>query len=434
MRTLFAIFAVLAAATAQADSFAITGAKVHTVGPAGTLENAVVVVENGLVREVGPDAEIPAGATRIEADGKVVTPGLFTPVGQVGVVEVNAVSGTVDYIQRGDDFAASFDIADAFNPRSTLVPINRIEGITRAAITPEATSPEQMARFFSHVLSGLGAIVHLGGPEEPIVRRHAMLVANFGERGGSLVGGSRAAALLELRSAFEDARDYAANREAFERGARREYSVSRSDLEALADVLEDRIPLLAHADRASDIRVLVEFAAEFDLPLIVAGGAESWLVADELARADAAVVLSSVNNLPGSFDELNARLDTAALLEEAGVTFTFGSNGNMQTHNARNLTQAAGIAVANGLTWEAALRSITLTPAEIYGVADRLGSIEPGKEADLVVWGGDPLELTNYPEQVFIRGEAVPMQSRQTLLRDRYLDDAARPPAFRHPD
>jgi len=192
--------------------------------------------------------------------------------------------------------------------------------------------------------------------------------------------------------------------------------------------------LLAHADRASDIRVLVDFSAEFGLPLIVAGGAESWLVAEELAAADAAVVLSSVNNLPGSFDELNARLDTAALLEEAGVTFTFGSNGNMQTHNARNLTQAAGIAVANGLTWEAALRAITLTPAEIYGVADRLGSIEPGKEADLVVWGGDPLELTNYPERVFIRGEAVPMQSRQTLLRDRYLDDGERPPAFRHPD
>jgi len=435
MRALFVIVAVLAAAAAQADTFAITGATVHTVGPAGTLENAVVVVENGIVREVGPEAEIPAGATRIEADGKVVTPGLFTPVGQIGVVEVNAVSGTVDYIQRGEDFAASFDIADAFNPRSTLVPINRIEGITRAAITPEGTAyPDEMARFFSHVLSGLGAIVHLGGPEEPIVRRHAMLVVNFGERGGSLAGGSRAAALLELRSALEDARDYAANREAFERGARREYSVSRADLEALTNVLEDRVPLLAHAERASDIRVLVDFAAEFGLPLVVAGGAEAWLVADELAAADAAVVLSSVNNLPGSFDELNARLDTAALLEEAGVDFTFGSNGNMQTHNARNLTQAAGIAVANGLTWEAALRSITLTPAEIYGVADRLGSIEPGKEADLVVWGGDPLELTNYPEQVFIRGEAVPMQSRQTLLRDRYLDDGGRPPAFRRPD
>jgi len=435
MRALFVIVAVLAAAAAQADTFAITGATVHTVGPAGTLENAVVVVENGIVREVGPEAEIPAGATRIEADGKVVTPGLFTPVGQIGVVEVNAVSGTVDYIQRGEDFAASFDIADAFNPRSTLVPINRIEGITRAAITPEGTAyPDEMARFFSHVLSGLGAIVHLGGPEEPIVRRRAMLVVNFGERGGSLAGGSRAAALLELRSALEDARDYAANREAFERGARREYSVSRADLEALTNVLEDRVPLLAHAERASDIRVLVDFAAEFGLPLVVAGGAESWLVADELAAADAAVVLSSVNNLPGSFDELNARLDTAALLEEAGVTFTFGSNGNMQTHNARNLTQAAGIAVANGLTWEAALRAITLTPAEMYGVADRLGSIEPGKEADLVVWGGDPLELTNYPEQVFIRGKAVPMQSRQTLLRDRYLDDGARPPAFRHPE
>lgn len=433
MKRALATVALLLPTALFADSFVVTGARVHTVGPQGTLEDAVILVEDGVIEAVGRDVAVPAGTRRIDAEGKVVTPGLFSPVGQIGVTEVGAVAGTVDYVQRGREFTASFDIADAFNPRSTLVPVNRIEGITRAAIVPAGRQPDEMGNV-SDVLSGLGSIVHLGGSDDSIMRRGAMLVVNLGESGGELAGGSRAAALLELRSALDDALDYADHRDEYDSGDRREYSVSRRDLEALQAVVDGTVPLLVHADRASDIRVLLSLAREYDLGLVIAGGAEAWMVADELAAAGAGVILSAVNNLPGNFDRLNARLDSGALLEAAGVAVTFGHNGNMQTHNARNLTQAAGVAVANGLTWEAALRAITLTPATFFGVADRVGSIETGKEADLVIWPGDPLELTNFPEQVFIRGVAVPMESRQTLLRDRYLQsESGLPPAFRRP-
>lgn len=415
-----------------AEPLAITGATVHTVGPRGTLEAATILVDDGRIVAVGRDIDIPAGTERIDATGKIVTPGLFSAIGNVGVTEVSGVDGTVDYVQRGDRYTASFDIADAYNPASTLIPVNRLEGVTRAAVLPAGSgSPDELGNA-SRILSGLGAIVQFGTTGDPLVRRRAALVVNLGESGGRMAGGSRAAALLELRTALDDALDYAGHRAEFDSGDRREYSLSRADLEALQDVIEGRIPVVAHADRASDIRVLVELAADYRLPLIIAGGAEAWLLAGELAQANVGVILSAVNNLPGNFDELNVRLDAGVVLEAAGVPVTFGASRNMHDHNARNITQAAGIAVANGLTWEAALRAITLTPAELYGVADASGSIEPGKDADLVLWTDDPLELTSYPEQVWIRGAEVPMESRQTLLRDRYLDRADnRPPAFR---
>lgn len=416
---------------ANAQDFVIEGARVHTVGPQGTLDNASILVRDGMIAAVGTDIDVPGGTETIDASGKVVTPGLFSPLGQIGLTEVNVVRGTVDYVQRGEDFAAAFDIADAYNRRSTVVAVNRIEGITRAAITPRGAAPDEFGNV-SHVLAGLGAIVNLGDDDAPVTKRRAMLVAHFGEGGGSLAGGSRAAALLAFRTALDDAQDFAEHRDAYDSGARRAYSVSRADLEALQPVLNAAIPVLAYVDRASDIRTLLAIAAEYGLRLVIAGGAEAWMLADELAAADVAVILSAFDNLPGSFDQLNARIDSAALLEAAGVSFAFGGNRNTQNHNARNITQAAGVAVANGLSWEAALRAITRAPAEFYGVADRLGSVEAGKAADLVIWPDDPLELTSFPEQVIIDGVAVPMESRQTLLRDRYLrSDSNLPPAFR---
>ena len=257
------------------------------------------------------------------------------------------------------------------------------------------------------------------------------MVANLGENGGGLAGGSRAAALMTLRTALEDARDYGRNREAYNQRNRRDYSLSQSDLEALQRVLEGEIPLLVRVQRATDIRTVIQLAGEYDIRAIVMGAAEAWLLADELAAAEIPVILDSMANLPQDFDRLNARLDSASLLSAAGVRVVLGGAGANQNHNARNITQAAGIAVANGLDWQAALRAVTLTPAELYGVADVLGSIEQGKRADLVIWDSDPLELTSYPAQVLIGGTEVPMESRQTLLRDRYLDLTATPPAFR---
>jgi imidazolonepropionase-like amidohydrolase len=427
---LLALIVLLIANGVGAQTTAITGATVHTVGPAGTLTNATIIFDRGRITAVGVDIAIPANANRVDATGKIVTPGLFSPLGQLGLSEVSAVAGTNDAMQRGDAFTASFNVAEAFNPRSILIAISRIDGVTRAGITPRAGSPDGEGNV-SHVLSGLGSIVHLGDSPEHLVKRAAVVVANFGETGSGVAGGSRARAIQILRAALDDARDYARNRAAVERGDWRDYSVSITDLKALQAVLAGNVPLLFNVDRASDISVVLNIAEEYNIRAIVAGGSEAWMVADQLAAAAVPVILNGINNLPGNFDRINARLDSADILVEAGVKVAFGANA--QTHNARLLTQTAGISVAYGLTWDQALEAITLAPAEIYGVEASVGSIEPGKDADFVIWTGDPLELTSYPEQVYIQGTAVSMASRQTLLRDRYLrTDRDKPPAFRN--
>jgi len=416
---------------ANADTIAITGARVHTMAAAGTLENATVVIQDGQIVAVGTDVAIPEVATRIDASGKILTPGILSPFGQLGLVEVNAVAGTVDAVQRGTQYSASFDVADAYNPRSILVAVNRSEGITGALIAPMPFEPDEYGNV-SSVFSGQASFVSLRAAPGFLLRRGAALLVNLGESGSDLAGGSRAAALQVLRSALVDAQDYRQHKAAWERGDRRDYSVTGADLEALQPVLDGKVPLLVRVNRASDISVLLGLAKEFSLRMILLGAAEAWMVAAELAAADVAVILDTTNNLPGSFDELNARLDAAAILSAAGVRLTFGAENSSQTHNASNITQAAGIAVANGMNWDMALRAITRTPAEIFGVADRLGSLEPDKAADLVVWTADPLELTSFPESVFIGGEAVSLENRQTQLRDRYLNpDPERPPAFR---
>lgn len=435
MKTLLKILLLsvpFVAAGAYAQSGAIVGATVHTVGPQGTIENATVVFEDGVITAVGRNVAVPAGIERIDGGGKIVTPGIFSPFGQLGLVEVGAVEGTVDAIQRGEQYSAGFDVSYAFNPNSTLIAINRIEGVTRAVIAPQASAPDDQGNS-SGVFSGLASVVHLGDDPEFVVRRGAALLTHLGETGSAVAGGSRAAAMMTLRTALDDANDYARNRAAYERGDWREYSIGAADLGALQGVLSGDVPLLVNADRASDIAAALDLADEYDLQLIVLGGAEAWMLADRLADSGASVILSATGNLPGNFDRINARLESGAILADAGVRIAFGGDSSTQTHNARNLTQAAGNAVANGLGWDEALAAITLAPAEMYGVGERLGSVAAGKDADLVIWPADPLELTTYPDQVLIRGASIPMESRQTLLRDRYLSPHGdRPPAFRH--
>ncbi|MEE8079256.1 MAG: amidohydrolase family protein [Pseudomonadales bacterium] len=419
-----------AASAASAQTTAITGATVHTVAPEGTLENATIVIENGQIAEVGTGIQVPAGAEVIDASGKIITPGLFSAMGQIGLSEVGAVTGTNDAVQRGDDFSAGFDIANAYNRRSVVIPISRIDGITRALIAPRAGRPDEQGNS-SRVLSGLASVVQLGDSGDYLTRHGVAVVANFGEAGSAVAAGSRAAAIQELRAALADALDYRRNRAAYERGNWREYSVSSADLKALVSVVEGDRSMIFAANRASDIEIVIKLASEFGLSAIIIGGAEAWMLANELAAANVSVIIDGTANLPGNFDRINARLETGGILAAAGVRVAFGAGA--QTHQARNITQSAGNAVANGMDWDAALEAITLAPAEMYGVAAEVGSIEPGKSADLIIWGADPLELTSYPEQVFIQGESVPMESRQTLLRDRYLQtDTDKPPAFRN--
>jgi len=411
---------------AAAGTTAIVGGKVHTVGPQGTIEGATVLIVDGRIAAVGADVSVPSGAETIDARGKIVTPGLFSPFGQLGLVEVGYSAGPLDYAQRGTQFTAGFDVADAYNPRSTLIPVNRIEGVTRAVVAPTPAYPDENGS--GHILAGLAAIVNLGD-HDVLDQRGAAMVVVLGEGGSYFAGGTRTAAWLTLRNALDEAIDYREHKADFERGMRRDYVHSMNDLEALQGVINGNTPIIVSIDRASDIEVLIDFVDEYSVTAIIRGGSEAWMLADELAATSIAVIVGPSANLPGNFDSINARFGSASILVAAGVKVAI-ADSDSQAHNARNMTQSAGIAVATGLDWDAALRAITLTPAEIYGMAATTGSIETGKTADVVIWPGDPLELTNYPEAVFINGEAVPMISRQTLLRDRYLQ-TDKPPAYR---
>lgn len=401
---------------------AIVGGTVHTLGPAGTIEGATVLIAGGRIETVGAEVAIPAGAERIDAAGKVVTPGLLDSISGIGAVEISAERTTRDAATELPRLGAAFSVADAINPRSTLIPVNRVEGLTRALVAPRATTGP---------IAGRAAAIHLGGGDDPVTDPAAALVVALGAEGAALAGGSRAAALALVAEALEDARDYAEHRADFERAGRRPYAPSRLDLEALQPVVAGEMPLAARVDRASDLLAALRLASEQRVKLVVVGGAEAWLVAPALAAAGVPVVLDPLSNLPASFEELAATLENAARLDAAGVLVAFSSG---ESHNARNLRQAAGNAVAHGLPWEAGLAATTRVPAAIWGLGASYGTLEPGKDADVVIWDGDPLEVTSYPERVFVRGREVPRTSRQLLLRDRYLDlGAPLPPAYRKP-
>jgi len=380
-RLISALVALCFTLPAVADTTAIVGGKVHTVGHQGTIENATVIIVDGKITAVGSGFGVPDGATVIDAAGKIVTPGLFSPIGRLGLVEVGNGGGPVDSSQIGDQFTAGFDVADAYNSRSVAIAVQRIEGITRAAVAP---SPGYSDSGLGHVLSGLAAIVNLGD-KNALDKRGAAMVVTLGQSGSNFAGGSRTAAWMILRNSLDEAIDYRDHKGDFERGMRREYQHSIADLEALQDVISGDIPLLANIHRASDIETLIALTEEYDLNAIIVGGAEAWTLADEIANAGMSVILQVTNNLPRSFDRLNARRGAANILAEAGVRFAL-SDGASESNNARNITQSAGNAVADGLNWDAALKAITLTPAEIYGVAETVGSIEAGKAADIVIW------------------------------------------------
>ncbi len=402
-------FATLLPSLTLADSIAITNAEVHTLGRAGVITHGTLLIRDHRIEAVGENLSPPPGARVIDAGGKPVTPGLFDAYTSLGIKEIDGVSESDDSASRKPHLGAALDAADAFNPRSTLIPVNRIEGLTRAVTAPENGNDSLFA--------GQGAVISLGSLSNWLVKPKAAMYAELGEGGAKLAGGSRSATWATLRGYLEEVRRAGTPRLNPDRPS----ELSQLDVEALKPVLAGEEPLVVYVNRASDILGALKFAEDNNLRLVVRGGAEAWLVAPQLAERKVPVILDPRLDLPQHFESLAARADAAALLQKAGVLLAITLDDGFGSHNARNLRQLAGNAVVHGLDREAALAAITLNPARVYGVDGTLGSLEAGKIADVVIWDGDPLETTSFPRTVLIEGVEVPMRSRQTELRDRYM-------------
>lgn len=399
---------------ALADKLAIVGGKVFTGTAQGTLDAATVLIENNKIVSVNTSSSVPEGYTTIDASGKYVTPGLIGAYTQLGLVEVGSSAGTVDASVSSNPVSstgAAFDVSYAVNPDSSLLAISRVEGIT-SAVSGISRS--------DGLFHGLGAVITLSGAADSILKPQAFTAVNVGNNGADSRGGSRAALWVMLNEAISEAMQVS---DAAQLSPSSEWHGlnSRADIKALKPVVDGTTPLLMFADRAADIRQVIAFKQRYPkIRVVLVKGMEAWRVADELAAADIPVIIDPEFNLPGSFEQLGATLANASRLEEAGVMVAMG----METHNIRLATQHAGNAVALGMSWESAMAALTVNPASIFGMSDQLGVLKKGAKADLVVWSGDPLEVTEAPEVVLIDGQQIDMTSRQIKLRDRYQQRA----------
>jgi imidazolonepropionase-like amidohydrolase len=429
MTRLFFATAVLLLGTtiAQADTLAITNARILTAGPQGEIASGTIVVTNGKISAVGASVQVPSGATVIDAGGKTVTPGLYAAGSNLGAVEIDQVDETNDNSSSSHSVSAAFDISYGIDPDSMVIPVARQGGITRAVVTPVPGDGEGRELLFA----GQAAIITLADGAQPVVKPRAAMVLTLGEAGTGIAGGSRGSAITALRADLDDVRWFARNRRSFNDGATRELRLSRPDLEALVPVIQKRMKLIVSVRRASDILEVIRLARDYNLDVVVAGGEEAWVVAKELAAARVPVMLNPTNNLPGSFEMRDATMENAARLARAGVLICF-ANGD-GGHRAREARYNAGNAVAHGLPHARAVEALTVNAARIFGEAASVGSIEKGKTADLVVWSGDPLEPLSEATSIIIAGKMQPMTSRADELAKRYRKlDETLPPAYRH--
>jgi imidazolonepropionase-like amidohydrolase len=423
-----ALAATLAfASSALAETIAITNAHIYTMGKGGEIDDGTVVMRNGKIAAVGRNVRAPRDATVIDAQGRVVTPGLFIAGTNLGAIEIDLVDATDDTSTKNRSLSAAFDISYGIDPDSILFPIGRVTGVTRALTTPGYASGDDRQFLFA----GQAAVISLAAGGPTLVRPRAAMVLELGEKGAARAGGARGSMISQLKADLDDVRWYMRHRRGFDVGSARDLRLSKADLDALIPVVQGRMPLIVTARRASDIVGVLRLAKEQRLRVILSGAEEGWMVAGEIARAKTPVLLHPTADLPASFEARAATLENAARLDAAGVTIAFANPDG--GHRIREVRYNAGNAVAHGLPYRAGLAALTINTARIFGEAVRTGSLEPGKQADLVIWNGDPLEPMTHADEVYIGGVAQPMDSRALDLARRYKDrDGPYPPAYKH--
>ena len=401
----------------QAKPIAIKGATIHPIsGP--DIPSGTIVFENGKITAIGANATIPSGADEIDGAGKHVYPGLINANTVLGLVEIGAVRATVD-VEEAGAINPNVRSITSVNPDSELIPVARAAGVLTALSVPEGG-----------IISGQSAVLRLDGwtPEEMTVLSPAAmhlrwpnLTIDRRPRARKSVKDQQKEiekAQKQIRDAFLVARSYWQAR-------KNPAPDFKSDLrwEALMPVFDGKLPLFVHANTLAQIEAALAWAKEMQLKIVLVGGEDAWRVAPQLKESDTAVILGPTTSLPPRRDDdYDSAWSSAAKLQQAGVRFCIASNGRGAETNERNVGYEAGLAAGYGLPKEEALKAVTIYPAQILGVADRLGSLETGKAATLIVTNGDPLDFPAQVEMAFIDGRKIDLSNRQTRLRDKYRE------------
>jgi len=415
MKHLLLAAAALIAAPLSAETVAITGGTVAVGDGSQPIKGGTVVIANGRVVAAGAGVAVPAGARVVDATGKWVSPGIIAGVSSLGLMEGYGMSETNDMSADKSPFSAALDVSTAINPNGQRIGVERSAGITRAFVIPGAGNT---------MFGGQGAVIDLGADLDPVTRPRAFQYVELGEDGMGPAGGSRPAAYALLKAALG-----AASHPASADFVSKDSLITRQDAEALGPVLRGTQPLLVHVERAADIRSVLALKKQYPaIRLVLVGATEGWMVADQIAAAGVPVIAAALLDLPEKFEMIAATQSNVGRMMRAGVTVAI-SNADISegpyesylTQYAGNLVALTKVPGAQGLDWGAAFAAITSKPAATIGMDGEIGSLRPGRRADVVIWDGDPLELASAPTAIWIDGVAQPVTSRQTRLRDRYL-------------
>jgi len=413
---------------AQEKPVALKGGKLLTVTH-GVLENGVLLIQDGKIAALGTAAsvKIPKDARVIDVTGMTIYPGLIDSETHLGLIEISAENMTNDMVESSDEITPQMHVYDAFHAESELIPVTRLNGITNVIVAPDNAD----------TLPGQDCFVQLSGQSATamlLIRDIAMPLNFTGEQRRNeswdkrKFPSTRMGLAAQLRQAFLDAQRYAQDRADYEK----KKSVTNSDkeekgppsppkrdlkLEALLPYLDGKKSIVLAAEEASDLETAVNLANEFHLKFVLNHISHSQAVLDYVARLKVPVIVGPIYEDPKPDERYDAVYSLPAQLQKRGVQIAFAS---YSAHDSRNLPYQAGFATAFGLPYDEALKAITLNPAQIWGVADKLGSLDVGKTANIVVANGDPLDLKTDVKEVFIEGREIPMTSRQTRLRDQY--------------